>query len=92
MLFSAETVLSLICIYRKRVGQLVGSIRNRDVIFLTHDATLYTAMKFFNVKGIEEILVVDGKDNKWEVGILKRRNGITIYIREILNLGGSEKA
>lgn len=78
--------------YRDRVGQLVKSICNRDVIFLSHEDTLYTAMKLFDVKGIEEIPVVDDLENKWVVGMLKRRNVIAAYNREVLNRGISEKA
>ncbi len=78
--------------YRERVGQLVGSVCSRDVIFLVHDDTLYTAMKLFDVKGIEEIPVVEDKENKWVVGMLKRRNVIVAYNREVLNRGISEKA
>lgn len=78
--------------YRERVGQLVGSICNRNVIFLTHEDTLYTAMKMFDVKGIEEIPVVDDLENKWVVGMLKRRNVIAAYNREVINRGISEKA
>lgn len=77
--------------YRDRVGQLVGSICNREVIFLTHEDTLYTAMKLFDVKGIEEIPVVDDPESKWVVGMLKRRNVIAAYNREVLNRGISEK-
>jgi CIC family chloride channel protein len=78
--------------YRERVGQLVGSICNRNVIFLTHEDTLYTAMKMFDVKGIEEIPVVDTPESKWVVGMLKRRNVIAAYNREVINRGISEKA
>lgn len=77
--------------YRDRVGQQVGSICNRNVIFLAHDDTLYTAMKLFDVKGIEEIPVVDDRNSKWVVGMLKRRNVIASYNREVLNRGISEK-
>jgi CIC family chloride channel protein len=78
--------------YRDRVGQLVGSICNRNVIFLSHEDTLYDAMKLFDVKGIEEIPVVDDRDSKWVVGMIKRRNVIAAYNREVLNRGISEKA
>ncbi len=78
--------------YRDRVGQQVGSICNRNVIYLTHEDTLYTAMKLFDVKGIEEIPVVDDLDNKWVVGMIKRRNVIAAYNREVINRGISDKA
>jgi len=78
--------------YRDRIDQKVGSICNRDVIFLTHEDTLYEAMKLFDIKGIEEIPVVDTRESKWVVGMLKRRNVIASYNREVLNRGISEKA
>lgn len=78
--------------YRDRVDQLVGSICNRDVIMLTHEDTLYTAMKMFDIKGIEEIPVVDDLESKWVVGMLKRRNVINAYNREVINRGISDRA
>ncbi len=76
----------------ERVCYLVGGICNRDVITLTPDDTLYTAMKLFDLKGIEEIPVVEDLDNKWVVGMLKRRDVIATYNHEVLKKGISEKA
>ena len=76
----------------ERVCYLVGGICSRDVITLTPDNSLYTAMQLFDVKGIEEIPVVEDLENKWVVGMLKRRDVIAAYNHEILKKGISEKA
>lgn len=75
-----------------RVCYLVGSICSRDVIMLTPDDTLYTAMQLFDLQGIEEIPVVEDLKNKWVVGMLKRRDVITAYNHEALKKGISQKA
>jgi CIC family chloride channel protein len=75
----------------ERVAQFVGSICHRDVITLTPDDTLYTAMQLFDIKGIEEIPVVETLENRWVVGMLKRRNVIAAYNRQVLKKGISEK-
>ena len=76
----------------ERVCYLVGGICNRNVIMLTPDDSLYTAMQFFDIKGIEEIPVVEDLENKWVVGMLKRRDVIAAYNHEALKKGISEKA
>ncbi len=76
----------------ERVCYLVGSICSRDVITLTPDDSLYTAMQLFDVKGIEEIPVVEDLENKWVVGMIKRRDVIAAYNHEVLKKGISEKA
>jgi chloride channel protein, CIC family len=76
----------------ERVCYLVGGICNRDVIMLTPDDSLYTAMQLFDIKGIEEIPVVEDLDNKWVVGMLKRRDVMAAYNHEVLKKGISEKA
>lgn len=76
----------------ERVCYLVGSICSRDVIMLTPDDSLYTAMQLFDVKGIEEIPVVEDLENKWVVGMIKRRDVIAAYNHEVLKKGISEKA
>ena len=76
----------------ERVCYLVGGICNRDVIMLTPDDSLYTAMQLFDIKGIEEIPVVENLENKWVVGMLKRRDVIAAYNHEVLKKGISEKA
>jgi len=52
---------------------------------------LYTAMTLFDMKGLEEVPVVEATDNRWVVGMLKRRDVIDLYNREVLNRGISEK-
>ncbi|TKB24260.1 chloride channel protein [Desulfopila sp. IMCC35006] len=74
-----------------RSEQTVGSICHRDIIMLTPDDTLYTAMELFDIKGIEEIPVVESLDNQWVLGMLKRRSVISAYNREVLRKGISEK-
>lgn len=76
----------------ERVCYLVGGICNRDVIMLTPDDSLYTAMQLFDIKGIEEIPVVEDLENRWVVGMLKRRDVIAAYNHEALKKGISEKA
>lgn len=75
----------------ERSTELVGNICNRNVITLTPDDSLYTAMQLFDIKGIEEIPVVETLENRWVVGMLKRRNVIAAYNREVLKKGISEK-
>jgi CIC family chloride channel protein len=76
----------------ERVCYLVGGICSRDVIMLTPDDSLYTAMQLFDIKGIEEIPVVEDLENRWVVGMLKRRDVIAAYNHEMLKKGISEKA
>jgi len=75
----------------ERSSEYVGNICHRDVITLTPDDTLYTAMQLFDLKGIEEIPVVETEENRWVVGMLKRRNVIAAYNRQVLKKGISEK-
>jgi len=75
-----------------RVCYLVGAICNRNVIMLTPDDTLFTAMELFHLKDIEEIPVVEDLENRWVVGMLKRRDVITAYNHEALKKGISEQA
>jgi CIC family chloride channel protein len=74
-----------------RLSNTVGNICTRDVIALTPDDTLYNAMMLFDVKGIEEIPVVESPDDKWVLGMLKRRDVITAYNHEVIKKGISEK-
>ncbi len=76
----------------ERVCYLVGAICSHDVITLTPNDTLYTAMELFNLKGIEEIPVVEDLDNRWVVGMLRRRDAISAYNREALQKGISQQA
>lgn len=75
----------------QRLEALVGNVCSREVMVLTPNDNLYTAMTTFDVKGIEEIPVVEDTDNRWVVGMLKRRDVIARYNREVLQRGISEK-
>ena len=66
---------------KERIAYKVGGICNRNVIMLTPDDSLYTAMQLFDIKGIEEIPVVESLEEKWVVGMLKRRDALDLYNR-----------
>jgi len=76
---------------KQRQEALVGNICSRDVMVLTLEDNLHTAMTLFDMKGIEEVPVVETTDNRWVVGMLKRRDVVALYNREVLNRGISEK-
>lgn len=80
------------CDEEERVHWKVGDICNRNVITLTPNDSLYTAMELFDIKGIEEIPVVENMKERWVVGMLQRRNVIAAYNREALKKGISAKA
>ncbi|MBC8318023.1 MAG: chloride channel protein [Desulfobulbaceae bacterium] len=69
----------------------VGNIMYRNVITLTPDDDLYTAMSQFMKKGIEEIPVVESLEEPWVVGMLRRRDVLSVYNREVLKRGISGK-
>ncbi len=69
----------------------VGSVCARDVVFLTPDDNLYTAMTLFDRRGFDEIPVVESATEKWVVGMLKRRDVIAAYNHEVLKKGISER-
>ena len=70
----------------------MGGICSRNVIKLTPDDNLYDAMQLFDLKGIEEIPVVESHDDPWVLGMLRRRDVIAAYNHEVLKRGISEKA
>ena len=74
-----------------RLSVHVGNICTRKVVVLTPDDTLYAAMTLFDAKGLEEIPVVEATDNRWVVGMLKRRDVIAAYNREVIKKGISER-
>ncbi len=76
---------------QERAGQLVGTICTREVILLTPDASLYEAMQLFDVKGIEEIPVVESREEPWVLGMLKRQDVISAYNHEMIRRGISEQ-
>ncbi len=76
---------------KERLNWKVGDICNRDVITLTPNDSLYTAMELFDIKGIEEIPVVEDLKERWVIGMLQRRNVIAVYNHEALKKGISAK-
>jgi CIC family chloride channel protein len=75
-----------------RLSSTVGDICTRDVLTLTPDDNLYTAMTYFDVRGIAEIPVVESPEDQWVVGMLKRRDVVDAYNREVLIKGISERS
>jgi CIC family chloride channel protein len=74
-----------------RLSSTVGDICTRNVLTLTPDDNLYTAMTYFDVRGIAEIPVVESPEDQWVVGMLKRRDVVDAYNREVLKKGISER-
>lgn len=89
---SMQDVKNILHDEEQRVCYLVGAICSREVITLTPDDNLYDAMQLFDIKGIEEIPVVESVDEPWVLGMLKRRDVIAAYNHEVLKRGISEKA
>ncbi len=89
---SMQDVKTILHDEEQRVCYLVGAICTRDVIMLTPDDNLYDAMLLFDVKGIDEIPVVERLEEPWVLGMLKRQEVIAAYNREMLNRGINEKA
>ncbi|GAB4334581.1 MAG: chloride channel protein [Desulfobulbaceae bacterium] len=89
---SMQDVKNILHDEEQRVCYLVGAICSRDVITLTPDDNLYDAMQLFDLKGIEEIPVVESREEPWVLGMIKRRDVIAAYNHEVLKRGISEKA
>ncbi len=89
---SMQDVKTILHDEQQRVCYLVGAICTRDVMMLTPDDNLYDAMQLFDVKGIDEIPVVENLEEPWVLGMLKRQEVITAYNHEMLKRGISEKA
>ncbi len=90
-IISLQDVKTILHDEELRANASVGNICARDVITLTPDDNLFTAMELFQKKGIEEIPVVETDKERWVVGMLKRRNVIAAYNREVLKKGISSK-
>ena len=85
----------------------VGSAISHDVDFISEEAnikqllqilsigtpddSLFTAMQLFDIKGIEEIPVVESLEDRWVVGMLKRRDALDVYNRQVLKKGINAK-
>jgi CIC family chloride channel protein len=89
---SMQDVKNILHDEEQRVCYLVGAICSRNVIMLTPDDNLYDAMLLFDVKGIDEIPVVESHKEPWVLGMLKRRDVIAAYNHQVLKRGISEKA
>ena len=89
---SMQDVKNILHDEEQRVCYLVGAICSRDVITLTPDDNLYDAMQLFDLKGIEEIPVVENLEDPWVLGMIKRKDVIAAYNHEVLKRGISEKA
>ena len=89
---SMQDVKNILHDEEQRVCYLVGAICSRDVITLTPDDNLYDAMQLFDMKGIEEIPVVEDPENPWVLGMIKRKDVIAAYNHEVMKRGISEKA
>ncbi|HET97109.1 MAG TPA: CBS domain-containing protein, partial [Desulfurivibrio alkaliphilus] len=84
---SMQDVKSILHDRQLLLNSRVGDICTRQVAVLTPDDNLYTAMTLFDVKGLEEIPVVEATDNRWVLGILKRRDVIAAYNKEVIKKG-----
>lgn len=89
---SMQDVKNILHDEEQRVCYLVGAICSRDVITLTPDDNLYDAMQLFDIKGIDEIPVVESMEEPWVLGMIRRRDVIAAYNHEVLKRGISEKA
>ncbi|CAK8716707.1 MAG: chloride channel protein, CIC family [Candidatus Electronema aureum] len=89
---SLQDVKTILHDEEQRCCYLVGAICSRDLITLTPDHNLFDAMQLFDIKGLEEIPVVESMEDKWVLGMLKRRDVIELYNREVLKRGIREKA
>ena len=90
-IISMQDVKWIIHDEEQRMEAMVGNVCSRKVLVLTPEDNLHTAMTIFDMKGIEEIPVVEATDNRWVVGMLRRRDVLACYNREIVNRGISEK-
>ena len=68
----------------KKIIQVKNVIRTHNVIALTPDDSLNTAIEKFSLKDIGEIPVVNIYNRKKVVGMLKRGDVITAYNKELL--------
>lgn len=89
---SMQDVKNILHDEEQRVCYLVGAICSRNVIMLTPDDNLYDAMQLFDIKGIDEIPVVESMEEPWVLGMIRRRDVIAAYNHEVLKRGISEKA
>jgi len=91
-IISLQDVKGILHDKEQRLSATVGDICTRNVLTLTPDDNLYTAMTYFDVKGIAEIPVVESREDQWVVGMLKRRDVVDAYNREVIKKGISERS
>jgi CIC family chloride channel protein len=91
-IISMQDVKWIIHDEEQRMEAIVGNVCSRKVLVITPEDNLHTAMTIFDLKGIEEIPVVEATDNRWVVGMLRRRDVLARYNREIVTRGISEKS
>ncbi|MDG4476657.1 chloride channel protein [Thiovibrio frasassiensis] len=89
---SLQDVKSILHDEELRLSARVGNICTRKVVVLTPEDNLHTAMSLFDAKGLEEIPVVEDTDNRWVVGMLKRRDALAAYNKEVIRRGISERS
>jgi CIC family chloride channel protein len=91
-IISLQDVKTILHDEEMRCNATVGKICTRNVIFLTPDDNLYTAMSYFDSKGFEEIPVVESADSKWVLGMVKRRDVLEAYHQEVIKKGISARS
>ncbi|MFZ5774943.1 MAG: chloride channel protein [Thermodesulfobacteriota bacterium] len=91
-MISLQDVKSILHDEELRLSVHVGRLCTRKVVTLTPGDNLHAAMSLFDSKGIEEIPVVEADDNRWVVGMLRRRDALDAYNREVLRRGITERA
>ncbi len=91
-LVSMQDVKNILHDETQRASHLVGDICSRDVIMMTPDDNLYDAMQLFDIKGIDEIPVVESQEEPWVLGMIRRQDVIAAYNYEVLKRGIAEKA
>ena len=89
---SMQDIKTILHSEEERVCHLVGAICTRDVLMLTPDTNLYEAMNLFDIKGIDEIPVVESLEEPWVLGMLKRQDLIAAYNHEMIKRGIAERA
>ncbi len=90
-IISLQDVKTVLHDLELRRNATVGSVCGRKIVFLTPDDNLYTAMTIFDRRGFDEIPVVESAEEKWVVGMLKRRDVIAAYNQEVIKKGISER-
>ena len=75
------------------IGDLVlaKEIATEDVLTVTPDEDLNTAMRRFTLKNIDELPVVDPGDPQRVIGLLSRKDVIGAYGRRVAELKGNSR-